>query len=742
MPFNVPKIKLRAIGLAVAAAALLAACGGSSEPPAPTTPATPAAPLALTLKALSSPADMVTGDSAVVEVAAPPEVDLSTIRVFVGDTDVTAGLTADAARQRLRGLVGGLAAGANRLVARVGESAQPTAVGELELTSHAASEPVFSGPHLQPFECRTVNAGLGAAKDADCSVDTTYDWFYFDTAGARQPLADPLGPRPANVATITTIEGKTVPFIVRVESGTINRSIYRIAVLDDPQEPGRWNGAWNGRIVLRFGESTAAQYNQGSNTFNDLFKVSDATDPQNVLALGRGFAYVMSSLNINKVNVNDVVAAETAMRIREHIAKTYGVPRWMIGMGGSGGAIQQMLIAQNYPGVLDGIMPDAAFPDVFGTALAVSDCRLLNRFFLRPENAALNTVAVRKAFEGHFGSASANTCATWDAGNGDAVLATSGSISPACGLTDASKVYHPVTNPTGARCTVYDINVNTLGKDPFTGAARRPLDNVGIQYGLDSLRKGAITMAQFLDVNAGVGGFDTDGNIVAQRTVADNEALKRTYEMGRIGSGGGGLATVPILHMRAYAEPAGDIHTIYNDIKIREQLRRANGTADNQVIWVLPHPGLASGAAQLVLVQALRDAFTLRLDLMTRWLDDIATDPAPLTTEKVVRLKPADATDSCWKLDATRVREAATGFDNPGACGYAKTMPPRMVAGSPVSDDVIKCQLKPLDEADYLPVVPTAAERLRLAAIFPEGVCDYGRPGVGQAPLKGTWLRY
>lgn len=734
MKFKVSKSRHGTIGLAAVAAALLAACGGGSDTPVVPLPVAP-----LALMVLSSPADMVTGDSAVVEVAAPAGVDLSAVQVFVGDTDVTASLAIDPAQQRLRGLVSGLAAGENRLVARVGDSAQPTALGELALTSHAADAPVFSGPHLQPFECRTINAGLGAAKDLDCSVDTSYDWFYFNTAGARQPLADPLGPRPADVATITTIEGKTVPFIVRVESGTINRSIYRIAVLDDPQEAGTRNGAWNGRIVFRFGESTAAQYNQGSNSFNDLFKVSDATDPQNIEALRRGFAYVMSTLNINKVNVNDVVAAETAMRIREHIAKTYGVPRWMIGMGGSGGAIQQMLIAQNYPGILDGIMPDAAFPDVFGTALAVSDCRLLNRYFMA--NPALP--AVRQAFEGHFGSDTVNTCFNWDFGNGDAVLASNGSISPPCGLTDQTKVYDPVTNPTGARCTVYDINVNTLGKDPFTGAARRPLDNVGIQYGLAGLRAGQITMAQFLAVNAGVGGFDTDGNIVAQRTVADAEALQRTYEMGRIGSGAGGLATVPILHMRAYAEPGGDIHTVYNDIKIREQLKRANGTADNQVIWVLPHPGLVSGGAQVALVQALRDTFILRLDLITQWLDDITSDPAPLTTDKVVRFKPADATDSCWKLDATRVKVAATtDFGIPDTCGYPKTMPPRMVAGSPVTDDVIKCQLKPLDEADYLPVVPTATEKLQLATIFPEGVCDYSKPGVGQAPLKGTWLRY
>ncbi|MBF8185634.1 hypothetical protein ITP53_07760 [Nonomuraea sp. K274] len=32
------------------------------------------------------------------------------------------------------------------------------------------------------------------------------------------------------------------------------------------------------------------------------------------------------------------------------------------------------------------------------------------------------------------------------------------------------------------------------------------------------------------------------------------------------------------------------------------------------------------------------------------------------------------------------------------------------------------------------------AERRRLLEIFPSGVCDWTKPGVGQRPLRGTWL--
>jgi hypothetical protein len=29
-----------------------------------------------------------------------------------------------------------------------------------------------------------------------------------------------------------------------------------------------------------------------------------------------------------------------------------------------------------------------------------------------------------------------------------------------------------------------------------------------------------------------------------------------------------------------------------------------------------------------------------------------------------------------------------------------------------------------------------------LKAAFPNGVCDYSKPGVGQVPLAGTWLMF
>jgi len=66
---------------------------------------------------------------------------------------------------------------------------------------------------------------------------------------------------------------------------------------------------------------------------------------------------------------------------------------------------------------------------------------------------------------------------------------------------------------------------------------------------------------------------------------------------------------------------------------------------------------------------------------------------------------------------------------------------PRIVAGAPRTGDILKCRLKPVDAADYK-VTFSAAEWARLGSIFPQGVCDWSRPGVGQKRLKDTWLAF
>ena len=75
--------------------------------------------------------------------------------------------------------------------------------------------------------------------------------------------------------------------------------------------------------------------------------------------------------------------------------------------------------------------------------------------------------------------------------------------------------------------------------------------------------------------------------------------------------------------------------------------------------------------------------------------------------------------------------------DAPQADGLgrlAKRASPRQVAGGALAENILKCQLKPLTRVDYVGIAFSDAQWARLRETFPDGVCDWTRPGVGQQP--------
>jgi len=72
---------------------------------------------------------------------------------------------------------------------------------------------------------------------------------------------------------------------------------------------------------------------------------------------------------------------------------------------------------------------------------------------------------------------------------------------------------------------------------------------------------------------------------------------------------------------------------------------------------------------------------------------------------------------------------------------YPSASFPREAAGEDVAADIVKCALKAIDPADYRGRL-SGAQLDRLRAIFPTGVCDWSRPGVGQQAPDGTWLSF
>ena len=97
--------------------------------------------------------------------------------------------------------------------------------------------------------------------------------------------------------------------------------------------------------------------------------------------LSLGYAVTTSTLNTFQSACNAMLSAEVTMMVKQHFIETYGDPVFTIGDGGSGGSIQQLQIAQNYPGLLDGLSPELPFPDAISISGGVSDCTLLDHYY-------------------------------------------------------------------------------------------------------------------------------------------------------------------------------------------------------------------------------------------------------------------------------------------------------------------------------------------------------------------------
>jgi len=197
--------------------------------------------------------------------------------------------------------------------------------------------------------------------------------------------------------------------------------------------------------------------------------------------------------------------------------------------------------------------------------------------------------------------------------------------------------------------------------------------------------------------------------------------LKRAYQSGLELSGGGGLASIPVFDLTGIYNDEGGYHYQWFHFALRARMAKANGDARNHVMWRgSPVPAEKAWAAFVAWEEAIH-------------ADAAAGSPR----DKTFRDKPAAAIDGCWTSDADFTAEPQT-FSREGdsACNthYPSYGFPRLVAGGPLAADVLKCQLKPIDPKDYAAPM-TAAERARLRGIFPSGVCDWRKPGVGQIPL-------
>ena len=360
----------------------------------------------MTIITLSNRADLISGGSALVELKTPGFVFPATLKVDRDGTDITAAFAQNAQRPDPR--PGHRAEERNQPISAT--TTDGSWVGaQLVITNHPIGGPVLLASQTTPWVCATpvpvaavgntpaTNAsGLSTtAIDAQCNIATEYKLWYRTFTPARQLLVRPARsvaddrrpepPTPATRASSLTCRddagglgrpdddhaGVTVPYIVRVERGTLNRGIYDIAVLFDPTKPA-WTATapqpqWNGKVVYSYGASTGQPRQQ----FRTEQNWADDT------ALTRGFMVVDHSLTDSLYNSNRILAAETTMMMKEHIVDTYGEIKFTMGNGCSGGSIGQNTVSSIYPGLLDGIQPSCDFSDSITTGIEVTDCVLL-----------------------------------------------------------------------------------------------------------------------------------------------------------------------------------------------------------------------------------------------------------------------------------------------------------------------------------------------------------------------------
>jgi len=322
-------------------------------------------------------------------------------------------------------------------------------------------------------------------------------------------------------------------------------------------------------------------------------------------------------------------------------------------------------------------------------------------------------------------------CEAWDA-----TFASVSDPRDGCGLP-ADQMYDPQNNPKGCRGTLQDFMIGALGKRPESewtapekiagGFAKAAYDNTGIQYGLNALNGGTITPDQFIDLNSKIGGVNIDFDFQPQRSVADPGALETLYRSGQIDDARQ-LDRVPIIDLQDWSE-SGEIHTSFHAWSLRARLDKANGQHDNQLIWTYPASAPILGVGP---TDAIAQKSFLLLD---KWLSRIEADKRDLPLEqKVVRDKPNDAVDGCFIGDqfVTDMGTCRATFPY-----YADA---RIAAGGPFTDDIGKCQLKPLDRGDYS-VTFTDAQWAQLQKVFPSGVCDWNQPGVEQVPSQ-PWTTF
>jgi hypothetical protein len=190
----------------------------------------------------------------------------------------------------------------------------------------------------------------------------------------------------------------------------------------------------------------------------------------------------------------------------------------------------------------------------------------------------------------------------------------------------------------------------------------------------------------------------------------------------------------------------GAFHDVYRKYSMRDRLIREHGTADNQVFW--------EGQAALV-----GDTFFVEesINAADEWLAVVEGDDrdVPLARKILDAREQAGVTRRCTDgegqdlpLETCRATVDPTIFSSPRIEAGGGDQAPVNGVGPEVvgfTDDRLDCETMPIEEFAYagqaFAEVFDAEQQDALRAAFPDGVCDYARPGRGFQEAV-PWLTY
>lgn len=603
--------------------------------------------------------------------------------------------------EQSRVLVRGLQTGENTV-----EISTNDGTGSISFRATAPEGTAFSGPRPSPWRQTTAQAGWGDPIDEFGSVLPSFRFVYMNAVTAEfdaYNLSNP--PAKSQVATVTTDAGQTVPYIVRIESGTTGLGLYELAVLCLPDldwssiHPQR---GWNGKLWVYLYGGWAQQWSQG-------ILAADAAPPapaQTILidsGLRRGYMIARTTQAQSATNSDSIRGAESLVQLKDHVTANYGPIRFTLGSGASGGSIMQHMIANQYPGIFQGIIPHSSLHGSWYVSEVVAQSRLLHRYFTETSPDLWTTEEERTAVDGHRGDVVRDFFHNVFDHESPRLV---GGNDPFIGTTLPKEAVYSTRNPGGVRGGLAEYQVNYLGRRPEEswtpaeraaghGFAYRPWENRGIQYGLGALRKGRITAEQFVDLNEKIGGLDLDNLFTSERTTADEKGIERAHRSGLVNDFLH-LATVAIIDVRPPEVEDLPSHTQFHTWIVRAGLEAAVGGSDNHVAWMIP--GWNSFTVPP----------TSAFEAMDEWLTAVEADESvrPLAS-KVTSARPAHLEDGVYAIDGSRLGDLTD---------YLSKFPPfgdaRLVAadGDLNAFRIAKPQLKPLSRLDYVGIAfPTSS---------------------------------